>query len=104
MPAPDRGEVWIVDLGMVGNVRPCLVMSVPAGSKDRALVTVVAHTTSARGTDFEVPVTVRFLAAGVSNAQNILTVPYAKLVRKPGSLPSDAMAKVEDAVGRWLAL
>jgi len=24
MAAPDRGEVWVVDLGMAGKVRPCL--------------------------------------------------------------------------------
>jgi hypothetical protein len=24
MPTPDRGEVWIVDLGLVGKIRPCL--------------------------------------------------------------------------------
>jgi mRNA interferase MazF len=25
-----RGEVWLVDLGMVAKVRPCLVLSIPA--------------------------------------------------------------------------
>ncbi|HZT08894.1 MAG TPA: hypothetical protein VFC51_17860 [Chloroflexota bacterium] len=24
MPRPDRGSVWIVDLGLAGKVRPCL--------------------------------------------------------------------------------
>jgi mRNA interferase MazF len=104
MPTPDRGEVWIVDLGMVGKVRPCLVLSVPAGPQDRALVTVVAHTTSARGSSFEVAIPLRFLAAGVFDAQNLLTVPHAKLVRKLGSLPADQMSIVEDAVRRWLVL
>ena len=27
---PIRGEVWLVDLGMVAKVRPCLVMSIPS--------------------------------------------------------------------------
>ena len=26
---PSRGDVWLVDLGMVAKVRPCLVLSVP---------------------------------------------------------------------------
>ena len=63
MPAPNRGEVWIVDLGTAGKVRPCVVLSLPAGPQDRALVTLVAHTTSARGSNFEVAVRSRFLAA-----------------------------------------
>ncbi len=54
MPNPARGEVWLVDLGMVAKIRPCLVLSVPAGERDRSLATVVAHTTSTRGSQFEV--------------------------------------------------
>jgi len=37
MANPLRGEVWLVDLGMVAKIRPCLVFSVPAaGPNDRA--------------------------------------------------------------------
>jgi len=104
MPVPDRGAVWIVDLGMAGKVRPCLVLSVPAAPHDRALVTLVAHTTSARGTDHEVVVRVPFLHHGVFDAQNLLTVPQAKLVRKLGNLPPDQMGLVEHAVRVWLGL
>ena len=47
MANPLRGEVWLVDLGMVAKIRPCLIFSVPAaGPNDRVLATVVAHTTS----------------------------------------------------------
>ena len=61
MPVPNRGEVWIVDLGMAGKVRPSVVLSLPAGPQDRALVTLVAHTTSARGSSFEVAVRSRLI-------------------------------------------
>jgi mRNA interferase MazF len=57
MPSANRGEVWIVDRGYTGKKRPCLVLSVPFGDVDRALVTVVVHTTSVRRSDFEVVVT-----------------------------------------------
>ena len=53
MPKQNRGEVWLVDLGMVAKVRPCLVISTPARVEDRALVTVVTHTTSTRGQDLK---------------------------------------------------
>ena len=54
MPRADRGEVWIVDLGMVAKVRPCLILSVPTDPQDRVLVSFVPHTTSVQGTRFEV--------------------------------------------------
>ncbi len=104
MPTASRGDMWIVDLGLVGKVRPCLVLSVPAGLKDRALVTLVAHTTSVRGSNVEVAVRTKFLSAGVFDAQNMLTVPEAKLIRKLGSLPPDQLSLVEQGVRRWLGL
>jgi mRNA interferase MazF len=39
MRSPERGEVWLVDLGMAAKVRPALVIRVPATDVDRALVT-----------------------------------------------------------------
>ncbi len=105
MPSADRGSVWIVNLGLAGKVMPCLVLSVPTDPQDRVLVTLVPHTTSVQGTRFEVAVQARFLhGGGVFDAQQVLTMPQAKLVRKLGDLPPDQMALVEEAVRRWLAL
>jgi mRNA interferase MazF len=105
MPSPDRGSVWIVDLGMVGKVRPCLVLSIPTDPQDRVLVTLVPRTTSIQGTRFEVAVQARFLyPGGVFDAQQIVTVPQVKLIRRLGDLPLDQLALVEDAVRRWLRL
>lgn len=105
MPEPRRGEVWLVDLGPVAKIRPCLVLSVPAtGPNDRVLVTLVAHTISPRGTDYEVSVPVRFLKPGAFDAQNLVTIPHAKLVRRLGTLSPDQLVEVEDAIRRWLGL
>ena len=104
MPAPRRGEVWLVDLGMVAKVRPCLALNVPVGPQDRVLATLVGHTTSARGSQFEVVVQVRFLQAGAFDAQGLVTVPHAKLIRKLGDLSAAQVASVEEAVRRWLGL
>lgn len=104
MSEPLRGEVWLVDLGMVAKVRPCLVISIPALDQDRALVALVPHTTSARQSRFEIKVEARFLRSGVFDAQNIITVPHAKLIRKLGVLSPDQLAKVEASVKTWLGL
>jgi mRNA interferase MazF len=105
VPRADRGSVWIVDLGLAGKVRPCLVLSVPTDPQDRVLVTLVPHTTSVQGTHFEVAVQAKFLhGGGVFDAQQVLTVPQVKLVRKLGDMPPDQLALVEEAVRRWLAL
>jgi mRNA interferase MazF len=104
MASADRGSVCIVDLGLAAKVRPCLVLSVPTNPQDRVLVTVVPHTTSVQGTRFEVDIKAPFLKAGVFDAQQVLTVPQVKVVRKLGDLKPDQLALVEEAVRRWLGL
>ncbi len=110
MSSPIRGEVWLVDLGYVAKVRPCLVVSIPTLMQDRALVTLVPHTTSRRGSRFEVDVKVRFLKPGAFDVQNpgafdvqnLVTIPHSKLLRKLGELDSEQLSRVEDILLLWL--
>lgn len=104
MSRPLRGEVWLVDLGYVAKVRPCLVVSIPVLDQDRALVTVVPHTTSVRGSRFEVGLKLRFLKPGAFDAQSLVTIPQPKLIRKLGALAIGELAEVEDSVRMWLGL
>lgn len=100
---PTRGDVWLVDLGMVAKVRPCLVLSVPADDEnDRVLTTIVPHTTSTRDSRFEVRSSVPFLKRGAFDTQNIITIPTVKLIRRLGTLPDDQMTDVARAVRLWL--
>ena len=99
---PVRGEVWLFDLGMVEKVRPALVISVPFGDADRALVTIVPHTTSLRGSQFEIPVGVSFLKAGAFAVQGVSTYPHVRAIRKLGVLKPDQFRLVFDGVLRWL--
>lgn len=104
MPNPSRGEVWLVDLGYAAKVRPCLVLSIPAADEDRALATLVPHTTSTRHSRFEVAIKARFLREGAFDAQNLVTIPHAKLIRKLGLLQANELSSVEDIVRFWLGL
>jgi mRNA interferase MazF len=47
---------------------------------------------------------VRFLRAGVFDAQNLVTIPHAKLIRKPGTLTPDQLAAIENMVRSWPGL
>lgn len=102
MSNPARREVWLVDLGYVAKVRPCLVISTPALEQDRALVTLIPHTTSQRGSRFEVKIKAKFLREGVFDIQNIITIPHAKLLRRLGNLTQEQMAEVEEVLLLWL--
>lgn len=104
MKSPQRGEVWLVDLGMAAKVRPALVMSVPAADEDRALVTLVPHTTSPRKSRFEVELSVPFLRAGGFDAQSLVTIPHAKLIRTLRRLSATQLGEVERRVALWLGL
>jgi mRNA interferase MazF len=102
MSSPKRGEVWLVDLGYVAKVRPCLVISIPALERDRALVTLVPHTTNLRNSRFEVQVKAKFLREGAFDVQNLVTIPYVKLLRKLGELTLKQMENLEDVLLLWL--
>jgi len=104
MPTINRGEVWLTDLGLAAKVRPCLVLSVPLSPPDRALVTLIPHTTSLRATRYEVAISKSFLKAGAFDAQGLVTVAPPRLLRKLGELQVAEMHSVEEGVKRWLGL
>lgn len=99
-----RGEVWLVDLGMTAKVRPALVLSVPPTDADRALVTLVPHTTSVRQPAFETALPLGFLKSGAFDAQGLVTVPPVRLLRRLGKLSTEHLPQVEASVCAWLGL
>ena len=101
---PRRGEVWMVDLGMAQKTRPALILSIPSADEDRALITVVPHTTTLRGSGFEIPVPVSFLKPGAFMAQSVTTIPSKWALRRLGHLTAEQLVLIEDGVRRWLGL
>lgn len=101
---PRRGEVWLVDLGLAQKTRPAVVMNIPDADTDRAVITVISHTTSLRGSTFEVVVRVPFLREGAFLTQSITTIPAKHALRRLGTLTPEQLAPVETGVRQWLGL
>ena len=104
MAEATRGEIWLVDLGVVGKTRPALILSVPPLDNERALVAFVPRTTQLRGTRFEVPHQARGFDPGGFDAQGIGSVPHVRLIRRLGSVDAPTFARVETAVKAWLGV
>jgi mRNA interferase MazF len=99
-----RGEVWLVDLGLAAKIRPCLVLGAPSADEDRSLVTVVPHTTSLRGTRYEVSTSARFLRPGAFDAQGLVTLPTVRLMKHLGTLSPEQVQSVVRGVCLWLGI
>jgi mRNA interferase MazF len=104
MPTPKRGEVWLADLGLAAKTRPVLALSVPFSDRDYALITVAPHTTSARGANFEVNLSVPGLKPGAFNVQGLLALPPSKFIRRIATLQPEQMKIVEATVKKWLGI
>ena len=87
---------------MAEKVRPALVISVPFGDLDRALITIVPHTTSLRGSQYEIRANVPFLKPGAFLVQGIATYPTVRAMRKLGVLRPQQFDVVFAGVLRWL--
>jgi len=101
---PNRGEVWMVDLGLAQKVRPALVLNRAFKDTDRVLISVIPHTTAVRGSDLEVCINVPFLKPGAFLVQNPVTVPAVKTERFLGRLTAQQLVLVETGVRDWLGL
>jgi mRNA interferase MazF len=101
---PERGEIWQVDFGVTQKVRPALVIGIPYGDADRALIGVIPHTTATRGSRFEVVLPIRFLSEGAFLVQGIQALPPKYFLRRLGVLNAEQLVQVEKCLANWLGL
>lgn len=104
MPIARRGEVWLVDLGMAGKVRPALVVNIPFTDEERALYCIVPHTTTVRGGRFEVDVPMPFLKVGAFDVQNTGPLAAVRLIRRLGVMNEKQFEQITAAIRVWMAL
>lgn len=103
---PQRGEVWFVDLGIVGKPRYALVLAAQTDAR-LALASVVLITTQFADTPYEIalPRVAWLREQSYINVQSIQPVKFTEFVRKaPGKFDAVVVGKVETALKRWLKL
>lgn len=99
---PKVGEVYLLDLGYEGKVRPVVVMSREDPEAPRALALCVPLTTENRGSRYEVPMPrVAWLKKqGVANVQGIAPAGFHELTDRRGRFDPATVSKIKDAI-RW---
>jgi mRNA interferase MazF len=104
--SPRHGEVWRVDLGLVGKVRPGVVLIADDLDAPRSLVIYVPITSQNRGSELEVPLGhLAFLTAeSVANVQAIGALPAVRFERRLGILPIPDLIAIKRALVRACGL
>ncbi|MDB6037671.1 MAG: growth inhibitor [Verrucomicrobiales bacterium] len=103
---PQAGEVWFIDLGMVGKPRFALVLAAQSDAR-LALASVVLITTQFEETPYEVtlPRVAWLREQSYINVQSIQPVKFTEFVRNaPGKLDARVISEVGAALKRWLNL
>lgn len=98
------GEVWQVDLGLAGKVRPCLLLTGQPSIDELEMVTLVPHTTALRGNRWEVIVPKPFLKSGAFHLQQIQSLPTARLLRQLGALTPAEMLTIANRLRERLEM
>jgi len=106
MPSFERGDVVVVDLGMVAKVRPCVVVSVPNSDHQRNMSVVVPMTTEIRGGECEIrfPKPAWLRQESVVNVLGVAGVDNSKIERRISKFPADKMAEIEVVLKRLFGL
>jgi mRNA-degrading endonuclease toxin of MazEF toxin-antitoxin module len=102
----ERGDVVVVDLGMTGKTRPCVVISVRQPDRQRNMSVVVPMTTEIRGGECEVtfPKPAWLSQESVVNTLGIAGVDNARIVRRIAPFPKEPFDKVLEVTARMLGI
>lgn len=97
---PIPGELYLVDLGLAGKVRPAVVISREDTDSPRALVICAPLTTQNRGSAYEVALgKLKFLnKESWVNVQGLMSVGHEKLIRRLGRLTAPQVEQVKTAL------
>jgi mRNA interferase MazF len=94
MARASRGDVWLVDMGIVGKVRPCLMLTDYPADDELAMVTLMPHTTALKGNRWEMVIPKPFLKSGAFHVQQVQSVSVSHLIRRLGALTDEEMDRI----------
>lgn len=97
---PIPGDLYLVDLGMVGKVRPAVVISREDSDAPRALAICAPLTTENRGSAYEVPLgKLKFFdKESWVNVQGLMSLGHEKLIRRLGRLTAHEREQIKTAL------
>jgi mRNA interferase MazF len=97
---PLPGDLYLIDLGMVGKVRPAVIVSRDDPDSPRALAICAPLTTRNRGSDYEVALgKLKFLEReSWVNVQGLTSIGHERLIRRLGRLTAIQLGQVKDAL------
>jgi len=81
-----------------------LILSGPCEANDRAIVTVIPHTTTLRGSRFEINIPLPFLKPGAFLVQSPATVPGVRALKLLGRMTKPQIQSIEDGLLEWLKI
>lgn len=99
---PKPGEVYLVDLGLAGKVRPVVVLTREDGEAPRAISVTVPLTTQNRGSNYEVemPRVPWLKHQSFANVQAMTAHEHHEFLERRGRFDQPTMQKIKVAI-RW---
>ncbi len=97
---PVPGELYLVDLGIVGKVRPAVVVSREDKDCPRAIAICAPLTTQNRGSAYEVGLgRLKFLDKDSwVNVQGLMSLGHERLIRRLGRISGTQLSQVKAAL------
>ena len=98
---PKPGEVYMVDLGIAGKVRPAVIVSREDANSPRALSVAVPLSSENRGSKYEVkmPRVPWLRLQSFANVQAINSIEHHELLEKRGKFEPAVLRQIRDAIG-----
>jgi mRNA interferase MazF len=93
--SPLHGEVWLVDMGIAGKIRPAVVLIANGLKAPRTLLIYIPITRQNRGSELEVPLGhLPFLDSdSIANVQAIGSLPSIRFEKRLGAVPESDLKR-----------